>query len=72
MRRAWIASIMGQDESYLTEPFLLKGYKVHEVIRLASVVFNAMPHEPGAGLFFDDGDLSHSTASKVQKLFSLM
>jgi len=63
MKKALITGITGQDGSYLTELLLRKGYRVHGLIRRASV-FNTDridhlyrdPHEPEAQMFLHYGD----------------
>jgi GDPmannose 4,6-dehydratase len=65
VKRALITGITGQDGSYLAEFLLGKGYEVHGLIRKAST-FNtyriehlyADPHERGARMFLEYGDLS--------------
>lgn len=68
MKKALITGITGQDGAYLAEFLLAKGYKVHGIIRRASM-FNTQridhlyrdPHEPDARLFLHYGDLSDGT-----------
>ena len=64
-KRALITGITGQDGSYLAELLLLKGYRVHGLIRRASTFNTARidhlyvdPHDEGARLLLHYGDLS--------------
>jgi len=67
MKRALITGITGQDDSYLAEFLLNKGYEVHGLIRRSST-FNTEridhiyvdPHEAGAKLFLHYGDITDS------------
>jgi GDPmannose 4,6-dehydratase len=69
VKRALITGITGQDGSYLAEFLLEKGYEVHGVMRRASS-FNTEridhlyqdPHQPGARLFLQYGDLADGTS----------
>lgn len=67
MKKALITGITGQDGSYLAEFLLSKGYEVHGIIRRASTFNTARidhiyidPHQTGAKLFLNYGDLSDS------------
>lgn len=65
LKKALLTGITGQDDSYLAELLLEKGYEVHGIIRRASI-FNTSrinhlytdPHINGVRLFLHYGDLS--------------
>src|SRR6185369_8385298 len=67
MKKALITGITGQDDSYLAELLLEKGYEVHGLIRRAST-FNTEridhlyqdPHVNDVRLFLHYGDLADS------------
>jgi len=67
-KKALVTGITGQDGSYLAELLLSKGYEVHGLIRRTST-FNTSridhlyidPHELGAKLFLNYGDLSDAS-----------
>jgi len=77
MKRALITGITGQENSYLAELLLQKGYEVHGIIRRAST-FNTErldpiyqdPHVQGVRFFLHYGDLSDSV-NLVKLLYEL-
>ncbi len=73
MKTALISGITGQDGSYLAEFLLARGYRVHGIIRRASLFNTARidhlyldPHAGGARLFLHYGDLSD--AGSIRKI----
>jgi GDPmannose 4,6-dehydratase len=66
--KALITGITGQDDSYLTDFLLSKGYEIYGIIRRAST-FNTSridhiyidPHKSEAKLFLHYGDLADSS-----------
>jgi GDPmannose 4,6-dehydratase len=68
MKTALVTGITGQDGAYLARSLLVRGYRVHGIIRRAST-FNTDridplyrdPHDPAAQMFLHYGDLTDGT-----------